>query len=602
MQTFFNKIYRKSIKIVAEYPILGIILLCIPIIVFMLPMLMTGNNISPGDPDYIFHLAEAGRKSIIEYHQFPWWDPWLSGGIPLFGSIIYGLVSLQTPFTLVFGAVIGWKLAIVAYQIVGFFGFKKLFQESFGTERLRAILLAYIPVLGSFFIYRAVGGHSPFLLLVFFPWLLHFFLQRRVKRSWLWFALVLSFMVWTSPHYITIMSVLIVGIWFFYELAGQIFTFWRTNKRLKMVNFSADVLFFVKAFSLTGILCIYRMFFAATFIRDFPRPEFITSEPFTGVVRGLQAIWSPFPYTHALSLPSGWGWMEASSYIGLGSLAALVLIGLAWIIQVRKHSIKNAAHSLFTYSPLILITLFVTFFTLGMGDFSKYSPYSLLHNLPIFSSMRVATRWLMWSSLIALFLIAAYRGKRFRVLINLSILAVLVEFFAITWGFFGNSFTTQIQQYRPSNASFDEVYHYRIPRPLYALDANYQKVYFYDENLYETTLNDYGQVIAGDPLVDTRQPNSTIRCGKPEGNCNFISNNARVTYWSPNKIVLKRLGPGIININMNPGRGWMVNGKYAFIGYKVTDPLRPFLVTDSSETIVLQYVPKYSIEWLFNIL
>ena len=92
-------------------------------------------------------------------------------------------------------------------------------------------------------------------------------------------------------------------------------------------------------------------------------------------------------------------------------------------------------------------------------------------------------------------------------------------------------------------------------------NSRYRAAYPYDENLYETTKNNYGQVIAGHPLVDTRQPNATVHCGENQEGCTFISSNARLIYWSPNKLVLERLGPGPIGLDINPGKGWRINGQ-----------------------------------------
>jgi hypothetical protein len=214
--------------------------------------------------------------------------------------------------------------------------------------------------------------------------------------------------------------------------------------------------------------------------------------------------------------------------------------------------------------------------------------------------MRVATRWLMWASLVSLFILAAYRSKRFTKTINVILFLTVIELFVTGLGIIGKTFTVQPQQYRSAYAGFDQEFHYRVPRPQYANDANFQAVYPYDENMYETTRNNLGQVIAGDSLVDTRQPNTTIRCGANQGGCNFISTNARVKYWSPNKIILERTADGPININMNPGKGWTVNGAYIFGNYKITDPKSAFIITDPSHTITLQYAPTLSPYWVAN--
>lgn len=572
-----------------------ILLFCVPILLFNVKLLATGNKITPGDPDYYFQIYEAFRVSVVHYHQLPLWNPWISGGIPLFANIQFGLVSLQAPLVLIFGAVMGLKVSIIFYQIFAFFGFKRLFEKGFKTPNLRAILLAYIPVFGSFFVYRAVGGHFTFLLVAFVPWLILFYLQRAKKLNWLWFAITYSFMVWTSPHYITIMSMAVLGLWFVYELIGRAYkqyktkelpSFWRSLK--------PDAAFWIKAGAAIIVLTVYRMYYVVSFIKDFPRPQTATGEGFTGIGTGLYAIWGPNQYNYQPHLSSGFGWVEASTYIGIGTLVCLLIVAFVfWQDRLKKQAV-------FSYSLLLLVALFVTFFILGMGDFGKFSPYVVLNKFPIFSSMRVATRWLMWASLVSLFILAAYRSKRFTKTINIILFLTVIELFVTGLGIIGKTFIVQPQQYRSAYAGFDQEFHYRVPRPQYANDANFQAVYPYDENMYETTRNNLGQVIAGDSLVDTRQPNTTIRCGANQGGCNFISTNARVKYWSPNKIILERTADGPINLNMNPGKGWTVNGAYVFGNYKITDPKSAFIITDPSHTITLQYAPTLSPYWVAN--
>jgi hypothetical protein len=575
--------------------VVRIVLFCIPIALFNIKLLASGHKITPGDPDYYFQIYEAFRVSIVHYHQFPLWNPWIAGGIPLFANIQFGLVSLQAPLVLLFGAVIGLKMSIIFYQIFAFFGFKQLFEKGFKTPKIRAILLAYIPVFGSFFVYRTIAGHFTFLLVAFVPWLILFYLQRTKKLSWLWFAITYSFMVWSSPHYITIMGITVVALWFLYELIGRTYKQYRAHElRNFWKSLKPDVTFWVKAGVAIGLLTAYRMYYVLSFIKDFPRPESADAEGFTGIGKGLYAIWGPNQYNYQPHLASGFGWVEASTYIGIGTLICLLIIGFVYL-QVR---LKKQKQTVFSYPLLLLVALFLTFFILGMGDFGKFSPYIVLNKFPIFSSMRVATRWLMWASLTSLFILAAYRSKRFAKTINIILFLTVIELFATGYGMMGKTFVVQPQQYRSTYASFDQEFHYRVPRPQYANDANFQAVYPYDENLYETTLNNRGQVIAGDSLVDTRQPNTTIRCGANEGGCNFISTNARVQYWSPNKIILVRTATGPINININPGKGWMVNGAYVFGGDKITNPKSAFIINDPSHTITLQYAPTLSPSWL----
>jgi len=569
------------------------LLLCLPIIAFSFGLLQSGQKIIPGDPDYYLQIYEAFRRSILEFNQLPFWNGWVGGGIPLFANIQFGFISVQAPLILLFGTVMGMKIAIVAYQIIGYFGFKKLFEKGFKTAPLRAALLAYIPIFGSFFVDRVVAGHYTFLLIAFVPWLILFYIQRKQQFNWLCFALIYSFMVWSSPHYITIMAMLVIGIWFFFEKIQALVLSTKQKLYKKFfINLKQDLLFFAKAGTAIIALCFYRMFFVVDFIKDFPRDDPVTNESFTGIKTGLYAIWGPDQYANPPALPSGWGWTEAATYIGVGTLLCLIIILGVYVFSI----IKKRANT-FSYSPTLLGVLLIAFFILGMGDFGPYSPYTLLGNLPIFDSMRVATRWLLWASLFALFIIATYKDKILKKTINIILAITVVELFIIGSKVIGTAYFIEVQQYRPSDAFFGQEYKYNLPRPNYSSDQNYLKNYFYDENLYETTRNNLGQVIVGDSLVDTRQPNTTIRCGENQFGCQLISANARIAYWSPNKIIIERIADGPISVNMNPGKGWLVNGKYTYLEEKITEPQKAFVIEDTSQTVMLEYAPKLSPAW-----
>ncbi len=579
----------------------NIFLLALPILAFSAGLVASGDKIIPGDTDYYFQTYEAFRRSILEFGQFPFWNPWMDGGIPLFANIQFGLISLQSPFILLFGSVIGMKIAIVLYQLVGFFGFRKLFRDGFKTDAVRSILLAYIPIFGSFFVLRTIAGHFTFLLIAFVPWLIYFFIGRDKKYSWLWFALIYSFMIWSTPHYTTIMSLMVVGVWFLYEVINRLITARRSQAWKEFLEKTKkDLFFFMKAGGLILVFCAYRLFFVVQYLKDFPRLESAKDEPFTGLYQGLYSIWGPDQYRSPPLLPSNYGWVETATYIGIGTLVCLLLVAGVYGASrfIRKH--KDAAQKLFAYPVFLLGALFSTFFVLGMGNFGELSPYRLLNHLPVFDSMRVPTRWLLWSALFALFILAVYKGAKFKKAINIILFLTVIELFMTGSHIMGKAFFVRIDQYRSPQAAFNQVYLYRIPRPAYLPDKNFQTVYWYDENLTETTRNNLGQVIAGDSLVDTRIPGSTIRCGSNQINCRFTSENVKMTYWSPNKIVLERTAPGSVNINMNPGRGWKVNGKYIFAGYKVTDPHGEFIIDDPAQTITLEYAPSLSPKWIFD--
>jgi len=390
----------------------------------------------------------------------------------------------------------------------------------------------------------------------------------------------------------------VIGIWIFYENIGRLINaiFKKSYKNFKNALIF-DTFFLIKSGGVILLLCFYRMFFVVDFITDFPRETTLLHEGFTGILTGLYAIWGPDQYNHPPALTSGWGWTEAAAYIGIGTFVVLLLVGVIGIYTKFKKK-----ESVFTYSPLLLGSLLLSFFILGMGDFGPFAPYTILSHFPIFNSMRVATRWLMWTSLFVLFIIAAYKGKFSAKIINVILFVTIIELFISGTQVLSHSYFLTMRQYRSSSAAFEQGYRYDIPRVNYANNKFYLTNYWYDENLLETTRNNIGQVIAGDSLVDTRQPNTTIRCGVNQGDCNFISNNGVVAYWSPNKIIIERIANGPIVLNANPGKGWLVNGQYIFKDDKITDPLKTVVLTNPDKQIVLQYAPKLSPLWLKTML
>lgn len=563
-----------------RYPLIYKLLIALPVLLFALPILLSGENITPGDADYQFQLYEAFRRSVLEFGQFPFWNPWVSGGIPLFSNIQFGLISVQTPFILIFGAVMGFKLSYLAFLLIGFFGFRALFTQIFKTPELNAVLLALIWSFGTFTTYR-VSGHFTFLLFHFVPWALLFYFRRHEKWGWLKLALILSLMVWSSPHYATIMTFAVLGFVFLFESIK----FEVKDKWFKF-NFSLrlpEIKLWAKIFGVILALCFYRLYFVYEFIKDFPRPGTGWPEPFFGIGEGLYTMFGPIQFGPNIPQPPVWSWLEASAYIGVLTGVALVLV----IIGAARE--KKGWQKVFTYSPIILSALFIFFFVLAQGRFFRWAPFAVLQEFPIFESMRVAMRWFIWCSIITLCIIAAYKGKFFKHTITVLLAITVVELFVISQPQLQNTFTLQPQQYRSATAPFEQQVHFDTPRAGVP----------YDENLYATTRSNYGQVIAGDALVDTRQPNSTIRCGASQGCAFVMSKNAEVTRWTPNAITLKRTTPGDIELNMNPGSGWRINDAYPFAGFKEAEPLKRFIIGDKGEQeYKLEYAPKLSPDWL----
>jgi hypothetical protein len=560
----------------------------IPVLLFLSKYLLTGNKLSVGDGDYITQTYEAARISILKYHQFPWWNPWVSGGVPLFANPQYGLISIQSLTTLLFGSIIGYKIAVSFYFLLGFFGFYLLFRKVFRTPLSTALLLSYVWTFSSFLVHRTVAGHYTFLCIQFFPWILLVLLNRRIiKRSWLYIGLLVGLAINSAPHNTTVQMLVVIGILAIILALNISLTNTRELIRVRLNVSKRDLVFWVKAFIVVLIIAGYKIFFSLQYIKEYPR-LFEFPETSMGIPKALYAVFGPLrQYTNTPHLPV-WGWAEASTYIGLTTgIAAVLTVSLMWSKRKSDKSLDKKI-----LSPVLIVVLGVLFFAFGLGTIiGNASPYRILSHFPVLSSMRVSSRWLVWSAIFVLLFIATNTYSKYRKIVDGLLLISVIQLFVLGSNFLPKSFVIQPSVY-PQSSVINQQLHY---------DTNRLGL-TYDENLTATTKSNIGQIVAGDALIDTRWSPpygiNTIRCDSDNQDCNFVkTQNAVVSKWSPNKIELKRTGPGDILLNMNPGNQWLVNNHYIFANDRLSEPGKEFRITDQSEFIHLKLQPRFSINW-----
>lgn len=571
---------------------LMLLLLNIPILIFCFNFLQTGNLLSGGDADYLMQTQEAARQSILKFKQFPWWNPWVSGGVPLFANPQYGLLSIQSLTTLIFGSIWGYKLALVLYFIIGFWGFLLLFRKALKTPLSTAILLSYIWTFGSFLVHRS-SGHYTFFTIQFFPITLYFFLRRKeLRHSWLWLGLALALMANTAAHNMTVLSFAVLGLFILLEITKLSVSIVKKHIVNMAVNVDLkELLFLLKTGAVMCILAGPRMLYSVDYLHSYPR-DLATSEASPGILKALFAMFGPVrQFQNTPSLPV-WSWQEASAYIGIATGLAAIVCAMA---MVKSHRDKKSSGISPALHPLIISGFGALFFLTGLGTFAgELSPFSILKHLPVFSDMRVATRWFVWSSIMVLIFIAVYTGNRWRRLIDILLAISVIELFVVNMPQLTKPYVIHPRQYAAQN-TLNQQARYDIQREGIP----------YDENLTATTKSNIGQVIAGDALIDTRFPppwgTNTIRCDSDKSSCSFVmTKNAVVEKWTPNYIRLRRTDPGAIELNMNPGKYWTVNNSYPFSGMRQAETEQRFLLSDNSKVLELRIQPKFSLGWWWN--
>lgn len=564
------------------------LLFMLPILLFFYQYLATGNKIQMGDFDYYAQQYEAMRISILKYHQFPLWNPWLSGGIPLFANPQFGLFSIQALLVIIFGTVYGMKLAFVFYAICGFWGMFVLGRKLLGATVIRSALVSYIWTFSGFFAGHTIS-HFTFASFFLLPWLIYFLSARNKKFSWLWLGVVVSIIIQSSVHYALLMMGLSVALYFFITLLSVGFSNDLLTFRLRLSR--NDLMFAIKSGLIVLILSGYRFYVTYKYQANNPRVSELLDEAPHSIGLLLKSMFLPIGSLIKKYPNTMWGWGEYSMYIGMATgLALLYCLALVLYRLVRRNQKPLIINRSFIIPILILGLIGVA---LAMGDYGTLSPFHLLRLLPGFTQTRVPSRWLIITVFSLLVFLMAWRKNQR--LINLLLLISVVELF-LTYG--PPRYTGKDQVALPPANFSNSLTQYDNGHNHIGIKGDMDINHSY---LFSTKKN-IGQVYADDSLINTLSgftPLPTTKCGinvNPE--CGLImSHNAEVTFWSPNKIEIKRIADGPIELNMNVEAGWRINDTYPFALIKELEPSRRFLLPDNENNYRLEYSPKLSPSW-----
>jgi hypothetical protein len=256
-----------------------------------------------------------------------------------------------------------------------------------------------------------------------------------------------------------------------------------------------------------------------------------------------------------------WGWHEYGMYIGwIPVLSLIMLIGASQ--QARERALRFAA---------------IVAFVLGLGHFHEYAPWPLLHQLPVFSSHHVPTRWL-YPALLLFGIVAAASGERgleccgrHRRLAELALLA-LIAYVALDMS--AQSFQPMRHAFwmeMPEIAVAPEFrQHRRVPRELQYRRLDYAPpalpAMFAGVGIIDCTLQPALNLWA--PKRPNGRPSGMGAIGVDEagyrGEAFLVSGvgDARITRFSPNevRVSVKGAHPGdLLVLNQNWDPGWRVN-------------------------------------------
>jgi hypothetical protein len=337
---------------------------------FCFPLLKDLYLACGGDWDFFYCLYEIPSISLFEYRQFPLWNPYCGGGMPMFANPQAGFPSPTFLATSLFGVVAGLKISVWLHTFLGLWGMWLLSGEM-GIKGPARLAPPLIFIFSSSWALHLAVGHVVWLPAALLPFFFLAFLKSFEKARWLLAAALFeSLMFYEGGTYVLGFSVVFVGI---YALCHSLHTrSWRPAAAFLAVNVLAAALSAPKLLPVLELL------------QSHPRPT----------DAGGSLRWDDYLSIFIERNGSlGSNWWEFGAYLGL----VVVVIYLCSLSLFRK------------YPALILASLFMLL--VALGNFAHVSPWGILHKLPLYSGFQVPTRALIVFGFSAALLTGLYLGR-----------------------------------------------------------------------------------------------------------------------------------------------------------------------------------------------
>jgi hypothetical protein len=347
------------------------LLLLLVSLVFTSPILLSGNNLGIQDWDMHFAYLESARKIILEFKQFPFWNPYLCGGIPAFGHPESSIFSLTFIFVLIFQTVYGVKISIFLHWFIGMLGFYLLATDILKAKSKAALFGSILFTLNSS-VSSAIGvGMLPFLYFFYIPLILWSFIKGIQENKNKYFILTLLFLsleIYSNYQIFVIFipSFLLIGL--FLSLI---------KKKYKPFVVSVLILIF------TVIICLPKLILAFDFVNQHPRKIKDLNSGYTtkGFFYFLLSKNQPYHLTPSI-FNMNYGVDEASLYVGL---IPVIFFFLGLLKSAKTHKNKQLKY--------LFVILLIVNFSLMMGDHFFINLWRFIKKFPIYDQFRVAQRF-----------------------------------------------------------------------------------------------------------------------------------------------------------------------------------------------------------------
>jgi hypothetical protein len=323
---------------------------------------------STSDWRYFAEAWEASRVALTDFHQLPSWNPYHCGGLVLYQdpqAPFPGPIFLLTFWWLPAGAAI--KVWIITHFLAGTWGARALVRDRGGNDAEQVLGAALIAACG-FVAWHTGGGHLSFTPFLFFPTILWAF--RRSLADARWAVLVAALFAVSFYEGATYpIPLMLVGLAI--ESIARLGS--ASDRRGVSVSLAIVMVLF-------PLLAGARLVPVLHYLREHPRLVPLDDQMTLGEVLRTWIL----PMHERAFAGHPYVWDEFADYVGVVPVA-LLLAGIVVALVRRDEETRQRRIDLALLAALVWCAL---------GNIPGPSLFGLLHELPIYTSLRVPSRFL----------------------------------------------------------------------------------------------------------------------------------------------------------------------------------------------------------------
>lgn len=483
-------------------------------VVFCWPLLGRLGEIGvPNDWDQHLVLHWVPYATVVEYGQIPLWNPFVCGGMPMLGN---PQSRWLTPFFLLhlaFGPELGLQLEIVGHVAVAFAGAVVL-GRTFGLSWVAAFAPATAFAGCSYWYLHFAEGHTTWLAYAYMPWILAAVAANRALLAGLGLALAFAEGgVYAVPHVVVALGLMTV-----YRFVTE-----RSPRPLATLALAGIMAVCVAAPKVLETLPLLARY-----------PRLIDSTEAVSLELVAQALLDPRQnFQTPVPGDAPYGFHEYGAYVG----PILLVLALLGAFAPKRGALL-----------WVLICCVTAALAVGGTLDGTFSPWALLHQLPLFASLRIPSRLLL-VTVLTVGMLAGFgldrfvrRDRGWRMAVTIALLSTA---------------TVDLLLVGPPNLQhlFD------LPSVARERSSTFVQVRREDyRHMYSLARAHMGALTCYEPLRPEVFPAGVNEAGYRGEHYMLGSGHVTSVEWSPNRLRFAVVsgGPDVLVINSNYNASWQV--------------------------------------------